>query len=147
MTIAAVREWVAFVGAVLFTGLIVAMIVSGLRASARRRRLGGPALLSGGAKQPAEAHAPHSRPYSDARKDAPAGEEGPPSYGKGPDEDQALRDVSTLALLAEYRRRGLHRRRRERIQRRRDGICLGDEATEALLRDVFEDRPPDRGRR
>ncbi|MGH7672805.1 MAG: hypothetical protein ACREMC_07885, partial [Gemmatimonadales bacterium] len=75
-----VREWVQLAGVVLCTGLVVAMIVSGLRASARRRHVGRPALLTGGAPQPAEPHAPSLRSYADARTDAGHGDEDPPLY-------------------------------------------------------------------
>ena len=201
MTFAEVRQWVALVGGVLFAGLVVAMIVSGLRAGARRRRTGYVALLSGGAKP----QVPALRSYTDAWRENPRGEEGPSPYRPGAPnpsdpaprvaapETVLTRAVERWVLWFESMARTcgrarlqrelsalrsiIERARREgritpqasddlvdaaearvwaafaargpdaKIARRRDGIRLGDEATEALLRDVFGDEPPGTGRR
>jgi hypothetical protein len=179
------------------------MMVSGLRASARRRRAGWPALLSGGALRPPAPVVPPLRFYADAKRDAPSGEEGPvPYHTRVPDaalapprpdpHDVLTRAVERWVQWFEHMARSASRRRLEReldalraiiararregritpqagddlldaaearvwaafaargpdgkIARRRDGIRLGDEATEALLRDVFGDEPPSTGR-
>lgn len=203
MTIAEVREWLAIVGGALWLGFMVAMIVSGLRASARRRRAEWP-LLSGGAPRPVAPQVPPLRSYADSQRDNPSGEEGPVPYHAGvPDATlpppppashgvltraverwvqwfermarsasrrQLERELGSLrAIIARARREGritpqasddlvdaaearvwaafAARPPRAKIAHRRDGIRLGDEATETLLRDVFGDEPPDPGRR
>lgn len=80
MTFADFRAWVALAGGVLLFGLFFAMLLSGLRESARRRRAGWAGHLSGGAPRPERRQVPATLLYANAHRDNPPGEEGPPVY-------------------------------------------------------------------
>ncbi len=105
---------------------------------------------------------PPPRLYADAQRDTAHGEEDPPLYRIRAQLDAViaritgypLADAGTRARAQEklnrlaqhpaYRREMERRLARPRlIKRRRDGIVLGHEASDALLRDVLGDKQPD----